>query len=164
MIAIGIDPGRQGSLCLLDPNFPEPTPLFVSMNPDGHQADAILKTLQVELAGVQKVYIALELVHSLGGMSAKSNFTFGGMFWRAKTILDCLGHPFELVTPKVWQQAVGVPTKKDRDPDDDLKKIVARMAHKLYPSASLYGPRGGLLDGRSDSLMIAHYLMLKHGG
>lgn len=164
MLCIGIDPGRQGSLCLLEPDSPAPH-LFLSMDPDGHQASAILTSLKITLkqhAG--PVYIALEEVHSLGGMSAKSNFTFGGMYWRARTILDCLEHRYELVTPKKWQAAVNVPAKKDRDPNDELKKIVARMAHELYPEASIYGPRGGLLDGRSDALMIAHYLRLKHTG
>jgi len=27
----------------------------------------------------------------------------------------------------------------------------------LYPQAELHGKQGGLLDGRSDSLMIAYY-------
>jgi len=134
------------------------------MDPDSHPAHAIVITLKLELRDVKKSYVALEHVHSLYGMSAKSNFTFGGMFWRARTILDCLGHPFELVQPKAWQQAVGIPAKKDRDPQDELKRLVADRAHELYPDAQLYGPRGGLMDGRSDALMIAHYLRLKYGG
>lgn len=160
---IGIDPGKNGSLCIL--SIPEAPPLFLSMDPDGHQADAIVNTLRLELSDVRNnnVYIALEHVHSLYGMSAKSNFTFGGMFWRAKTILDCVAHPYKLVTPKVWQQAVGVPAKKDRPVDTPLKTIVAEIAHGLYPTADIFGPRGGLLDGRSDALMIAHYLKLKYG-
>jgi len=133
------------------------------MDPDGYNADAIVATLILERQCAKTIHIALELVHSLGGMSAKSNFTFGGMFWRAKTILDCVGLPYELVTPKVWQKAVGVPAKKDRA-QIGLKELVATMAHDLYPSAHLYGPRGGLMDGRSDALMIAHYLKLKHQG
>jgi hypothetical protein len=159
---IGIDPGRQGQICLLDSSDDSST--FISLNPDIHNARDVLANITVALEEADDCAIALELVHSLGGMSAKSNFTFGGMFWRARTILDILGVSYELVTPKAWQQAVGVPAKKDRDPDEDLKQIVCHMALNLYPKADLYGPRGGLLDGRSDALMIAHYLRLKHGG
>lgn len=159
---IGIDPGRQGAICLLDPSADQP--YFISLDPTKHSASDIVNTLTYELETADDCAIALELVHSLGGMSAKSNFTFGGMFWRAMTILDCLRITYELVTPKDWQQSVGVPAKCDRGPDEGIKTIVARMAHELYPEAALYGPRGGLLDGRSDALMIAHYLRLKHGG
>lgn len=162
MYYIGIDPGRQGALCLLDLSLPNP--LFLGLDPNKRNAGTIVAAILRKIAGKSNVHIALEQVHSLGGMSARSNFTFGGMYWRARTILDCLDVPYELVTPKAWQQAVGVPAKRDRDPGDNLKKLVAKMAFELYPSADLYGPRGGLKDGRSDALMIAHYLRLKHGG
>lgn len=159
---IGLDPGKDGAICLLDPSVDHP--YFISLNPDKHSASNVVNTLTAMLEYSDDCAIALELVHSLGGMSAKSNFTFGGMFWRARTILDCLRITYELVTPKDWQQSVGVPAKCDRDPDAQLKQIVADMAAKLYPTAALWGPRGGLKDGRSDALMIAHYLRLKHGG
>jgi hypothetical protein len=162
MLFIGIDPGKQGAFCFLDPSIDHVN--FISLNPDKHSARDIVATIEVAREVADDCVIALELVHSLGGMSAKSNFTFGGMFWRARTILEMLDMNFELVTPKDWQQSVGVPAKKDRDPDDELKMIVSRMAHRIYPSANLWGPRGGLMDGRSDALMIAHYLRLKQGG
>lgn len=56
------------------------------------------------------------------------------------------------VTPKKWQKFIGVTAKGDA-----IKKNVAEIAARLYPNAQLHGPRGGLLDGRSDALMIAHY-------
>jgi len=155
---IGIDPGKHGAMCFLGPN----DPLFITMNPD-YAANRILQRLAVTALGPDPVYIALESVHSLYRMTAKSNFTFGGMFWRARTILNCASMPYELVTPKAWQQAVGVPAKKDRPVDTPLKAIVAEIAHDLYPTADIFGPRGGQLEGRSDALMIAHYLKLKHG-
>jgi hypothetical protein len=162
MLFIGIDPGKQGSLCFLDPSVN--LQLFISLNPDKQTAASIIYNIETQCEAADNWIIALEEIHSLYGMSAKSNFTFGGMFWRARTILDCMGADFELVQPKAWQQAVGVPAKKDRPDDTPLKYLVADIASKLYPSAQLYGPRGGLMDGRSDALMIAHYLRLKHGG
>ena len=45
----------------------------------------------------------------------------------------------------------------------DKKKHVASIAMQLYPKANLSGPKGGLLDGRADALMIAHYLSIKYG-
>lgn len=46
----------------------------------------------------------------------------------------------------------------------DKKKTVAAKALQLYPDAELHGPKGGLLDGRADALMIAHFLTIKYGG
>jgi hypothetical protein len=97
-------------------------------------------------------------------MSAKSNFTFGGMFWRIKTLLECVPVTYELVQPKVWQAVTGVPPRKFLNNEMDLKAVVADLAQGYYPEAHLHGPRGGLMDGRSDALMIAHYLRLKYGG
>ena len=34
---------------------------------------------------------------------------------------------------------------------------------KLYPTAELYGNKGGLRDGRSDALGLAHFIRLKYG-
>jgi hypothetical protein len=158
---IGIDPGTKGALCFLDPSVPNP--LFISLDPNGHNAQAIFLTLQIELKR-GPILAAIEDIHSLPGMSAKSNFTFGGMYWRIRTILDCLDLRYELVQPKVWQKAVGAPTRKFLNGEMDLKVAVADLAEGYYPTAQLYGPRGGLMDGRSDALMIAHYLKLKHGG
>ena len=68
-----------------------------------------------------------------------------------------------MVTPKTWQKACGIAFKPKSAPAEK-KRVVAAKAHQLYPSAALHGPRGGLLDGRSDALMIAHHMMLKYGG
>ena len=42
--------------------------------------------------------------------------------------------------------------------------ITAEIMSELYPEHKhlLYGPRGGLLDGRSDALAIAHFLREQH--
>jgi len=157
---IGIDPGAKGALCLLDPSC---EPLFIDLDPKKQAAHTIVTTLK-HAPYMKGAKVALEDIHSLPGMSAKSNFTFGGMFWRIKTILECVPLTYELVQPKVWQKAVGAPTRKSLENKKDLKVAIAELAQKYYPKAELHGPKGGLLDGRSDALMIAHYLKLKHGG
>lgn len=158
---IGIDPGTKGALCLLD--LSDPKPLFIDLNPEKRAAITILDTLRNAPYAVG-AKVALEDIHSLPGMSAKSNFAFGGMYWRIKTILDCVPLTYELVQPKVWQKAVGAPTRKFLNDEIDLKVAIADLAQGYYPEANLHGPKGGLLDGRSDALMIAHYLRLKYGG
>ena len=60
---------------------------------------------------------------------------------------------------KIWQKYIGVTAK-----GKDIKKQISEIALKLYPTANIYGKRGGLLDGRSDALMIAHYGVHNHEG
>lgn len=160
MYFIGIDPGAKGALCVLDSSTRHP--LFVSLKPEIMAFD-VINAIWNEIGNPPQVHVTLEEVHSLPGMSAKSNFTFGGMFWRVRTILEAMQLPFETVQPKVWQQAVGAPTRKFLDGEMDLKQAVADLAQGYYPTAQLHGPRGGLMDGRSDALMIAHYALITHG-
>ena len=93
------------------------------------------------------------------GISAKSNFGFGKNLGIVTAIsqLATGGMIAKTVTPKVWQKYIGVTAKGKA-----IKKQVAQIASGLYPKAELHGKRGGLLDGRSDALMIAHYGLHNH--
>ncbi len=98
--------------------------------------------------------IWIEDVHSFPNMSAKSNFGFGRSVGMVMTISQIItkGIIANKVTPKKWQKFVGVTAKGQA-----IKKNVAELGAVLYPTANVYGPQGGLLDGRSDALLIAHY-------
>ena len=144
----GIDPGNSGALCVLDISVSPVHICFLDIKK--HTAYEIGKWLHEHL--VQSVWI--EDVHSLYGMSAKSNFGFGRSVGTITAIAEITtkGKPVNKVTPKVWQKNIGVTSK-----GKDIKYNVAKLALELYPAADIYGKQGGLLDGRSDALMIAHY-------
>ena len=150
MLIAGIDPGANGAICVLSSTGSAPqVPLFDLKNKTPWEIDSWLFTYQPS-------FIWIEDVHSLYGMSAKSNFSFGrniGMLHGMCEVF-CSGCPPETVTPKVWQKFAGVTVKGKA-----IKKQVAKIANTLYPAADLYGKRGGLLDGRADALMIAHYAL-----
>jgi hypothetical protein len=155
---LGCDPGTSGAICILSPWTSET--LFYD-TPGGKQPPG---NLCIELAYYAPTInvAAIEDVHSLYGMSAKSNFNFGrnvGMVTEAiETALAIQDNAVKLtkVQPKIWQKEVGITAKGKA-----IKQAVADLAHTLYPKARLYGPRGGLLDGRADALMIAHWLRLQ---
>lgn len=146
-VVIGIDPGLKGAICAL---LIKQNKLLFRCTPE----DPLL--LMEFFNEVKKMYnlrcIAIEDVHSILGMSAKSNFSFGRNVERVNLLAQLTKVRIELVQPKVWQKFIGV---KQKGPA--IKKEVAEIASRLYPTAALFGPKGGLLDGRSDSLMIAHY-------
>ena len=147
MRVCGIDPGTNGAIAVLDSENPDSVALLDLNKNSIYETTEWLHNKKVDT-------IWLENVHSLYGMSAKSNFGFGRNFGIAFAIakLAVSDGPVQQVTPKVWQKYIGVTAKGKA-----IKKQVAEIANILYPVANLYGKRGGLLDGRADALMIAHY-------
>ena len=93
----------------------------------------------------------IEDVHSIFGVSAKSNFNFGFNTGLVTAVAASSGCMVDTIQPKKWQKHVGVKAKGKL-----IKKEVADICERLYPRVNIRGPRGGLLDGLSDSLMIAH--------
>lgn len=157
---VGVDPGAQGSLCLLDDigyiQFFEPPKMFKSPG-------LLIKEIQDAISGRILIHSAIEDVHSMAQMAAKSNFGFGRNVQLMHTVMQLVPLKYELVTPKTWQKALNIPAKKVFDSlGMDWKQGVASVALKIYPNAKLYGPQGGLKDGRADALMLAHYLKLKY--
>lgn len=147
MKVCGIDPGTSGAMCVLDSEDPTYTALLDLKKHSIYAATKWLHNEQVDT-------IWLEDVHSLFGMSAKSNFGFGRNFGIALAIaqIASAGDNILRVTPKVWQKFVGVTVK-----GKEIKKQVSDIAQGLYPTAILHGKLGGLLDGRSDAMCIAHF-------
>ena len=153
---IGIDPGASGAICLLVPDIDVIIFTGTTVEP------ALLRQSLMSVAGEYNLaHIMLEEVHSLHGMSAKSNFTFGFNVGTIQAILGTTGIGFDLVQPKVWQKETGIKFPQKSKPAQK-KKITADVVKRLYPYANIHGPKGGLLDGRSDALMIAHYCRLKY--
>jgi Holliday junction resolvasome RuvABC endonuclease subunit len=147
MLIAGVDPGANGAIAVLD-----------SSNPDSVALLDLAKVTPFDayqwLHKQQPNSVWIEDVHSLYGMSAKSNFGFGKNLGIVTAIAKIAinGQAVKTVVPKVWQKYVGVTVRGKA-----IKKQVAEIANTLYPTANLYGKRGGLLDGRADALMIAHY-------
>lgn len=155
---IGVDPGRKGALCAL--SLPNKAIEFHS-TPNDKVTNAEVYAWLCKRAWLRPV-IGVEAVRSLPGMSARSNFSFGYNLGNIETIISLVRHPWHQIPPKVWQKAVGIKfPKKYSGPE--RKKITAERCLELYPGAEIYGPRGGLMDGRADALMIAHYLSITYG-
>ena len=149
MRVCGIDPGANGAIAILDSKNPDSVALLDLKKTTINNIHTWLHS-QLRFRGSE---IWIEDIHSMYGMSAKSNFSFGRNLGSILAITELLkGIPPKTVTPKVWQKYIGVTAKGKA-----IKKQVAKIAQYLYPQAELHGKRGGLLDGRSDALMIAYY-------
>lgn len=150
-LIIGVDPGSKGAICVLNANTL--VPVFIDLD---QPVRAILAALKSVFDQYEKdSYVcraAIERVASVPRVSAKSNFNFGYNVGGINWLLESLGIPLDSVPPKKWQAFIGI-----KPASTSIKKDVAAAVTRLYPSADIYGPRGGLIDGRSDSLGIAHY-------
>ena len=148
MVYIGIDPGAKGSMCVIGNG----NVLFKDFDLKEYSSilKAFLNTDDTELM------VAIEKVHAMPGQGVSSSFSFGQRLGELEGMLTALQIPYELVAPKDWQKACGIPAKSD-------KKGIASVIQKLYPTAELYGNKGGLRDGRSDALGLAHFIRLKYG-
>ena len=159
---IACDPGQTGSMCLLKlDSTKQPKIYFIDNSKSIKELHAWLQDATTNLT----IRITMiEKVASVFGASAKANFTFGTNVGIANTLLDTLPVGKDFVNAKVWQKFIGVPAKKkgQKRSSAELKKIIAEICERLYPGCDIRGPRGGLLDGRSDALMIAHYCAHKY--
>lgn len=165
-VYIGIDPGASGYICALAPEVKD-----IVFFPNTDKPKNIYESLIYLRDRHTVMAVIIEDVHSLFGMSAKSNFNFGRNLGLLYGIIQSAGMGVDVVQPKVWQKEIGVITPKKiigapiTPPavrKRKLKEDIAKICERLYPEAEIRGPKGGLLDGKSDALMIAHYASIKY--
>ena len=146
---IGIDPGASGAMCVLN----EDNQLFFYDFKSGKipNYSSLLRTHTTTFPEDPIVMIGLEKVSAMPGQGVKSMFSFGQRLGELEGMLQTLKLGYDMIRPLQWQKACGVKPKSG-------KQGIYETVSKLYPDASLHGPKGGLIDGRCDALGIAHYI------
>lgn len=158
---IGIDPGKRGCLCLLQDTG---DCSFYDWPKDGNLI-VYYRNLSDVVAKNDIRNGVLEKVHAMPKQGVSSMFTFGTNFgvWLGWCSAWAVSWDFSymLVSPQTWMK--GLLSKAD---GSDTKTQVGNAAQRMFPKAELTGPRGGYLDGRGDSLLMAYFAMLqsKDGG
>jgi len=159
-VYVGIDPGDKGAICAVLPS--EHKAIFMPTTDKPIDIAAWFKQIQEEYT---LRMVMVEDVSSIQGASAGSNFKFGYNVGVVNTLARVSGSPVDLVRPKAWQKEIGLSVSsklKGAPRQKAIKQGVAEICERLYPQVNIRGPKGGLLDGRSDALMIAHYALLKY--
>lgn len=85
-----------------------------------------------------------------GGLA---NFKLGAYRDALRMAFTGLGVSLIEVPPKEWQWEFGIKNGKG----DDTKAQSYLVASRMFPGVELKGPRGAILDGRADALLIAEY-------
>ncbi len=157
-VIIGIDPGSKGALCIN--NTKKGVITFLRFD----QVSIFTIYNELEKIADSVKFAVIEEVHAIYGSSAKSTFTFGYNLGSIETVIMCLGIPIHRVAPKNWHKLIGVKVEKGiigAKRKRKIKESVSKRCEELYPKINVKGPKGGLLDGVSDSLLIAHYGHMK---
>ena len=145
---LGIDPGKQGAIALLNPQCE-----CIAL----HDMPAnIIETVKIieSLPSIERGFI--EEPFPGGTMGKPSCMSFGIGIGELRGILAAFKIPFLMVKPQMWQRVFSV-TGKSRG-NDSINQCL-----KVYPNPPLplieYNKKGGpvRMDGRSDALLIARW-------
>ena len=148
---IGIDPGAKGAVAIITEGTQTENIQIIDCPPTIAEMAHILMPYDNRNAKA-----IIEKVNPFYKSSAKSAFTFGGNFFAWQAILACFLIPYDFITPRKWQKVMFDSAKKL----DDTKQQSFERATRLFPNLGieLRTPRGRILDGRCDALLIAEYL------
>ena len=157
MIFIGIDPGKHGAVAWMDGDRKtiEVVDCPLEVGGDYHfqaMADIVRRFPTDSL-------VTLELVDSFKSDRHWQAFGFGIGYGAWLGILGSFALCPQLVRPQVWKRTMLAGIANDKRAEG--KALVQRFqGHEIV--SKLYGPRGGLHDGRVDALFLAEYGRLQH--
>lgn len=150
MSIMAFDPGKSGAVACI--NDDGSCPQVFDMPADKAGIDpARLFAICADLKCRDEAltHIIIEDVHAMPGQGVTSMFSFGKSLGIILGVSGVLGYPIVMVRPQKWQKAFGI--------GKDTKGDSVSTAARLFPSAELYGPKGGAKDGRADALLLAEY-------
>lgn len=133
---IGIDPGQNGGIVLLENGEP----------PHCHKmpgTDADVRDLIAEMSCGRIVSVWLEKVGPMPKQGVSSVFTFGRGFGFLAGVVAGMQLPMELVTPQRWQKSMNCMTGGD-------KNVSKAAAQRLWPGIKW-------THATADAALIAEY-------
>lgn len=144
---LGIDPGATGGICVLNEDGEIFLEAYSSRVHDTiHDRICLATNTTIRMAIIEKQ-------QAFPGQGSCSLFSLGLNYGSYLTALNIYCIPHEVVRPAEWQKGMMLKTKKG----PGHKREIADVIFRKYPTAEIWGPRGGLIDGLSDALAIADY-------
>lgn len=170
------DPGKNGGLVVLNDSG---NIVFSATIPKIANKEVDLKVLNQLIFSVidfsNEIHFIIEDVHSIFGMSAKSNFEFGRVCGMMEALIVANEIRYTKVQPKVWQKVswegvkpVEIPTNKKTKTGEvkfkiDTKATSLLAAKRLFPDYNFTPTSRSKKehDGLIDAALIAYYGYVK---
>jgi hypothetical protein len=154
-IYIGIDPGKNGGLVILDYSG---SVSFHSRMPRTERDIWIWFSKRVSLKAARNAVIEKVGGYVRGSKSPGSAmFNFGWGYGGLRMALVGHGIPFEEVTPQRWQRAMGIASRKKNESKTAFKNRLKAKAQQLFPTINV-------THATADALLIAEYCRRKNRG
>ena len=140
MIYIGIDPGKNGGIAIIDSDGVIAFPFSE-------------ERLLIELDGIAQEYECicyLEHVHAMPKQGVSSTFNFGMNFGFIQGVLKAYEIPYELVTPQKWKKEFSCTSDKNTS---------IEVCKRLFPYVNLKATERCKKDhdGMAEALLLAEY-------
>ena len=140
MIYIGVDPGKNGGIAIIDNDGVIAFPFSE-------------ERLLIELDGIAQEYECicyLEHVHAMPNQGVSSTFNFGMNFGFIQGVLKAYSIPYELVTPQKWKKEFSCTSDKNTS---------IEVCKRLFPNVNLKATERCRKDhdGMAEALLIAEY-------
>lgn len=140
MIYIGVDPGKNGGIAIIDSDGVIAFPFSE-------------ERLLIELDGIAQEYECicyLEHVHAMPKQGVSSTFNFGMNFGFIQGVLKAYEIPYELVTPQKWKKEFSCTSDKNTS---------IEVCKRLFPNVNLKATERCKKDhdGIAEALLIAEY-------
>lgn len=152
---IGIDPGANGAVAILDNKTGDLVQVFdmpsVEITIGGKNKKRVapyLLTEELRLYNVHGTRAIVENVSAMPGQGVTSMFAFGHAFGLALGVLAGMGITADLVTPAKWKRDLKV------NPGKDGSRLLAMT---LWPDKAGEFKRVKD-DGRAEAALLAHWL------
>ena len=141
MIYIGIDPGKNGGIALIDDKMMGRTYPF---------SDEFLVKELHDCSKNVPCKCVLEHVHAMPKQGVSSTFNFGMNFGFIQGVLKAYGIPYELVTPQKWKKEFSCTSDKNTS---------IEVCKRLFPNVNLKATERCKKDhdGMAEALLIAEY-------
>lgn len=145
---IGIDPGKKGAIAIIEDG--DVTIYDMPLTPEGkvdcHEIRRILFSTRYE---VKTCFLEKFQFNPKNGKMGIA--TFGMGYGVLTTVLELEEIPYQEIHSMTWKKEFTLIKK--------TKKDAAAAAMKLFPQIKdlLYGPKGGLKDGRAEAVLMAEF-------
>ena len=158
MIIIGIDPGINGAISIIENKkiievYDTPTMIDGKKNKRQINGAQVTNIFKERLNGEKEVVVVVEHVNAMPGQGVTSMFNFGQSFGVIKGICAALNLPIYFVRPDKWKKHFNlIKTNKDAS----RTKVI-----EVYPeiSSKLHRKKD---SNRADAILIALYFNDTH--